>query len=136
MAGNRSVLMVDGDLGALFVLAQEFEQRGISLIPSAGARQARSLMTKLNLRIKVLVVNCNLAGVCGLARKMLRQNIGIEVIGIVSGSDQCGSCREILIDALPDAEIRDAQWIRKMVRLVAGRMSRGPVKTALRATRS
>ena len=111
--------MVDPDLGALLVLARELEPRGISLIPSASIKQARSLLTKVTVQIEVLVLNCSVAGVCSFAKNMIRQSPGLDVIGIVSGNHQCASCREVLTLLALDPEVRDAVWIHQMVSVIS-----------------
>jgi DNA-binding NtrC family response regulator len=119
---HRAVLMVDGDLGFLFVLARELDHRGISLIPSGSAKQARLMLASLKLTIDVLIINCQLSGGCALAREMVHHNAKLEVIGIVSGVHQCSSCRQLLTLIAQDPEPREARWIRNLASLVQGRL--------------
>ena len=120
---HRVVLMVDGDIGFLFVLARELDHRGISLIPSGSVKQARVLLAKLKLTIDVLIINCQLAGVCALAKEMVCDNAKLEVIGIVSGNHQCSSCRQLLTLVSQDSELRDVLWIRRWASLIQARLS-------------
>ena len=119
---HRAVLMVDSDLGFLFVLASELDHRGINLIPSGSARQARLMLARLKLTIDVLIINCQLSGVCALAREMVLGNAELEVIGIVSGNHQCSSCRQLLSLVSQDSEVREAQWIRRWASLIQVRL--------------
>jgi hypothetical protein len=119
---HRAVLMVDGDIGFLFVLARELDHRGISLIPSGSAKQARFMLAGLKLTIDILIINCQLAGACALAREMVHHNAKLEVIGIVSGIHQCSSCRQLLTLISQDPELREARWIRKLASLIQGRL--------------
>jgi hypothetical protein len=115
--------MVDGDIGFLFVLARELDQRGISLIPSASVKQARSMLARLKPTIDALILNCQLSGVCTLAKELVRQNAKLEVIGIVSGNHQCSSCRDLFTLISQDSEIREAPWTRKWVSVIHARLS-------------
>jgi hypothetical protein len=120
---HGAVLMVDGDIGFLFVLAHELSPRGISLIPSDSVRKARSMLVKLNPKIDVLIVNCRIPGVCALTAEMVGQNAKLEVIGIVSGNHQCSSCRKLLTMVSQDPELREAPWIRRLANLIQSRVS-------------
>ena len=119
---HRAVLMVDGDIGFLFVLARELDHRRISLIPSASVKQARLTLARLKPTIDILIINCQLLGVCAFAREMVRHNAKLEVIGIVSGNHQCSSCRQLLTLISQDSEIREARWIQKWASLIQGRL--------------
>jgi hypothetical protein len=123
---HRAVLMVDGDIGFLFVLARELDHRGIHLIPSGSVKQARVMLAGLKLTIDVLIINCQLSGVCALAREMVHRNAKLEVIGIVSGDHQCSSCRQLLTFISQDQELREARWIRKLASAVQGRLRPKP----------
>lgn len=115
---QRAVLMVDGDIGFLFVLARELDRRGISLIPSGSVKQARFMLAQLKLTIDVLIINCQLSGVCALAREMVGDNAKLEVIGIVSGNHQCSSCRKVVTLVSQDSALREERWIRKWAILI------------------
>jgi len=120
---NPAVLIVDGDIGFLFVLARELDNRGISLIPSGSAKQARLMMARLKQTIDVLIINCHLSGVCALAKEMVFHNAQLEVIGIVDGNHQCSSCRQLLALVSQDSDVRDSGQIRKWAGLIQDRLS-------------
>ena len=121
-----TVLMVDEDLGVLFVLAHELEQKGFTLIPSGSIQQARSMLAKIKPTIDLLVLNCAIADVCALAMEMVRQNEGLDLIGIVSGNDKCDPCRPLFTFFLNQPQRRDARWIGRMVKVIQNRL---PQKT-------
>jgi cobyrinic acid a,c-diamide synthase len=114
--------MVDGDIGFLFVLARELDHRRISLIPAGSVKQARLTLAKLKPTIDLLIINCQLSGVCGLAREMVRHNAKLEVIGIVFANHQCSSCRRFLTMISQDSELQEDRWIQKWASLIQGRL--------------
>lgn len=115
-----SVLVVDGDIGFLLVLAQELSHRGISLIPSSSARQARSMLAKMKPAIDVLIINCRVSGVCALASDLVRRNARLEVVGIVSGVHQCSSCRQLLTYVSREPQPPELRAIRRWATLIQG----------------
>lgn len=136
---RAAVLIVDDDVALLLVLAHELDQRGISLIPSGSARQARVLAAKLKAMIDIVIINCAVSGVCGLAGEMVAYNPLLEVIGIVAGTCQCSSCRALLTYCFHDPELRDARWMHRMVSLIhsrIGRKQKPGVTRILRSSRS
>jgi hypothetical protein len=133
---RATVLMVDADIALLLILADELDQRGISLIPSGSARQARLLGASLKPMIDVLIVNCKVAGVCTLAAEMVGPNPLLEIIGIVAGACQCSSCRALLTYCFHDPEIRDLRWTHRMVSLIQSRTVRKQKPGVIRIMRS
>jgi len=113
-----SVLVVDGDIAFLLVMAQELARKGISLIPSTSVREARSVLQKLNPTIDILIVNCRITGVCGLASEMRRRVTGLDVVAIVSGNRQCAACRRLLTFVAKDIERPEARGIQNWGRLI------------------
>ena len=130
------VLMVDGDVALLLVLAKELDQRGIGLIPAGSAVQGRSLMAKLKPVVDMLIINCRVPGVCALAAEMVGRKPGLEVIGIISGHHQCNSCRPLLTYCFHDPELRDVRWMQRMVSLIQSRVGRKPKPAVIRILRS
>jgi DNA-binding NtrC family response regulator len=122
MAERRTVLMVDGDLGVLFVLAHELEQHGLTLIPSGSIQQARSILAKLKPTIDLLVLNCAVEEACVLATEMVRQNDSLDLIGIVSGNDNCDPCRPLFTFFLKQPQRRDARWIGRVIKVIQTRL--------------
>jgi hypothetical protein len=122
---HPAVLMVDGDIGFLFVLARELDHRRISLIPSGSVKQARLTLASLKPTIEtidMLIIDCQLSGVCAFAREMVRHNAQLEVIGLVSGNHQCSSCRQLLTLISQDPELREARGIQKWAGLIQARL--------------
>ncbi len=60
------VLIVDEDLGFVWWLGQIFSQAGCQVVPALNLEQSVSLARDLNLKVDVLVVNPELAGVSEL----------------------------------------------------------------------
>ena len=127
-----TVLMVDEDLGVLFVLAHELEQKGFTLIPSGSIQQARSMLAKIKPTIDLLVLNCVIADVCVLAMAMVRQNDALDLIGITSGNDKCDPCRKLFTFFLNEPPRRDIRWIGRMVKMIQNRLPQKNGFTALR----
>jgi hypothetical protein len=118
------VLMVDGDLGVMYALANQLDGRRISLIPAASIKQAGSQLTKPEPNIDILIIICRVIGVCALAEQMVRRHAALGVIGIVSNSHQCASCRKLLTFCAHGPEPRDFRWTHKMVILISSRLSK------------
>jgi hypothetical protein len=133
---RTAVLMVDSDIAVLLVLAHELDQRGISLIPAGTARQARVLSARVQSMIGILIVNCKVPGVCGLAAEMVGHNPLLEVIGIVAGAWQCSSCRTVLTYCFHEPEVRDIRWMHRMVSLIQSRTVRRQKNGVIRIMRS
>lgn len=131
-----SVLMVDSDIALLLVLAHELDQRGISVFPAETPRQARVLIAKMKATIDILILNCKVPGVCGLAGEMVDRDALLEVIGIVAGAGQCSSCRALLTYCFHDPEIRDVRWMHRMVSLIQSRTGRKQKPRLIRIMRS
>jgi len=102
----------------LLVMAQELARKGINLIPSTSVREAREMLDKLNPSIDILIVNCGAAGVCKLAAEMRRDDAGLDVVGVVSGNRQCGSCRRLLTFVSRETEHPDRRAIQKWAGLI------------------
>src|ERR1700690_3070154 len=64
------VLIVDEDLGFVWWLGQIFSQVGCQVVPALNSVQTDSLTRDLNLKIDVLVVNPELAGVTELIQSL------------------------------------------------------------------
>ena len=128
--------MIDCDIALLLVLAHELDQRGISLIPSESPRQARLLIGKMQAMIDILIINCRVPGVCGLAAEMVGQNPLLEVIAIIAGASQCGSCRALMTYCFHDPEFRDIRWMHRMVSLIQSRTAKRPKQGVIRIMRS
>lgn len=128
--------MVDSDIALLLVLAHELDQRGISLLPAGSPRQARLLIAKVQSMIDILIINCKVPGVCGLAAEMVGHNPAVEVIGIVSGGWQCSSCRALLTYCFHDPEVRDVRWMHRMVSLIQSRTVKKQKNDVIRILRS
>lgn len=113
-----AVLIVDSDVAFLLVLAQELARKGIMLIPSTSVREARSMLEKLSPTIDILIINCRLAGVCGLASEMRRGDAALDVVAMVSGNRQCATCRRHLTFVSRDADHPEPRVIQKWGRLI------------------
>jgi len=57
------VLIVDEDLGFVWWLGQIFSQAGCQVVPTLGSDQTVSLARDLNLKVDLIVVNPELAGI-------------------------------------------------------------------------
>lgn len=64
------VLIVDEDLGFVWWLGQMFSQAGCQVVPALNSGQTDSLARDLNLKIDVIVVNPELAGVSELIQSL------------------------------------------------------------------
>lgn len=64
------VLIVDKDLGFVWWLAQMFNQAGCQVVPALNSGQTDSLARDLNLKIDVIVVDPELAGVSELIKSL------------------------------------------------------------------
>src|ERR1035438_1181831 len=62
------VLIVDEDLGFVWWLGQLFSQAGCQVVPTLSSEQSVSLLRDLNLKVDVIVVNPELAGVAEMIR--------------------------------------------------------------------
>jgi len=91
-----TVLAVHNNVAFLLALAVQLENRKIHLIPAATVRQARSLLDKLKLKPRVVIVNCRLSGVCQFAMELQERRPRPKIAGIVSEGSSCAKCRAIL----------------------------------------
>ena len=133
---HANVLMVDGDIALLLVLAKELDQRGIGLIPAGSVSQARSFTAKLDPAFDMLIINCRIPGVSGLATEMAGRKPGLEVIGIISGNHQCNACRPLLTYCFHDPELRDVRWMQRMMSLIQSRLGKPQKPAVIRILRS
>ena len=122
----RAVLMVDDDLGFMFVLAGALASRGIALVPARSVLQARSMLRALTPNVGLLIINCRIHGVCALAAGMVREDRSLAVAGILSSRGQCTRCRHLFGEVFQDPEDRLPELLEQWVTMIRKRLASKP----------
>jgi hypothetical protein len=124
-----TALIVDADLGFMLALSEELTKRDVSAYPARTVREARSMITRLELDLEVLVIDCTRRGAYSFAEGIAEELRNVEIIGIVSARSQCKEWAQMLAATFrhPDDEAPDRishcadviqELLRKQMRLI------------------
>jgi hypothetical protein len=81
----QKVLILDDDLGFVFWLGHLLDATGFSAIPAKSVPDAASLLSQLDLRADVLVINLALAGALDFMAALNRSQKDVKVVGVLNG---------------------------------------------------
>ena len=101
---GRTVLILDDDLGFIFALAQELNDRHISAFPARTAREGHSIIRDLRLDPDLLVIDCSSPGACSFAGEVAKESVDVKIVGLVSEHFQCKECAERLVTTFRDPD--------------------------------
>ena len=106
-----TILMLDGDLGFMFALAQELSQHQIAAIPSRTVAEAESLVRQFDLQVAAVVIDCSRPRACAFAAEIARQHPGAQVLAIVSERYRCAQLANQWAAEFRDPEDREPERI-------------------------
>ncbi len=84
---DRSLLLVDTDLGFLFWFGRSLDQAGYEAFPARSVPDAMTLLVELRLSVGLLILNCALPGAEDFVARMRHSRKNLKVISLV-GAEQ------------------------------------------------
>src|ERR1700687_4957703 len=88
---NRTVLIVDPELGFVFWLGQALDRAGYQALPAKSCEDAAELLKQLNVEIHLLIVGHSLAGAVAFADALRDSQGHLKVISVIGDGDEPGS---------------------------------------------
>jgi hypothetical protein len=119
--GAPAILIVDDDLGFSWWVGALLSQAGYYTVPAMSARQAASLIRKLNLEVELAFLNPRLEGVPELAAQLGAARAALKIVLIRESGDVTPvSIRADATVERPEGseEPSRQEWLRKLKRLV------------------
>ena len=84
----KTILLVDNDLGFLYWLGCTLCAAGYMALPAKNSQNAGELLSRLNIGIQLLVVNCSMRGTRAFAKALRRSQGHLKVIALIGGGEQ------------------------------------------------
>ena len=88
---NRTVLIVDPELGFVFWLGQALDRAGYQALPAKSCEDATELLKQLNVEIDLLIVGHSLAGAGAFAAALRHSQGHLKVITVISDGEEPNS---------------------------------------------
>jgi hypothetical protein len=86
----KTILVVESDLGFLFWLGYTLCGAGYMALPAKSCQNASELLSRLNVGIRLLIVNCSMPDAGAFAEELRRSHRELKVIALIGDGEEPG----------------------------------------------
>ena len=118
---ERTILIVDDDLGFVWWLGQVLSEAGYEAVPALRCRDVASLVEELNLHVDLVIANPDLPGASSMIRVLVQGRRALKVV--LLGHAASNVISRIQADAILERPSRGeaitrSEWLKRLRRVL------------------